>query len=430
MSENLLLLEQPSRAEIRSRQERLLQEMFAEILPRNRFWSQRFQDAGLWPDEISTLEDLQRFPFVTKEALVADQAANPLYGSNLTYPVGDYLRMHQTSGTTGAPLRWLDTRQNWDWFMRCWEQKFRLMGLRPDDRLFFAFSFGPFIGFWAAFEGANRLGNFCLATGGLSSEARLRFLLDNRMTVVCCTPTYALRLAEVAAEMKIDLHSTSVRAVLVAGEAGGNIPTTRARIEAAWGARVFDHWGMTEIGSLSMEAVDDPGSLYVLETECIAEIIDPQSGQPVTPGEEGELVLTNLGRLGSPLIRYRTGDRVRASLSGKHGDLLRLDGGILGRVDDMLTIRGNNIYPSSLEEVIRQVAGVVEYRIEVRPLREMQHVRIEIEPTADHQQPSQVAAAVARAIKDRWHFQAEVLAVGVGTLPRFELKGKRFFKIG
>ena len=429
MSENLLLLEKPSRAEIRLRQEHLLKEMLAEILPRNRFWSRRFQDAGLRPGEISTLEDFQRFPCTTKADLVADQAACPLYGTNLTYPSGEYLRLHQTSGTTGVPLRWLDTRASWDWFMRCWEQKFRLMGLRRDDRLFFAFSFGPFIGFWAAFEGANRLGNFCLAAGGLSSEARLRFLLDNQMTIVCCTPTYALRLAEVAAEQKIDLSSSAVRTVLVAGEAGGNIPATRARIEAAWGARVIDHWGMTEIGSLAMEAADDPGSLYLLETECIAEILDPVSGQPVTPGEEGELVLTNLGRHGSPLLRYRTGDRVRAALSGKHGDLLRLDGGILGRVDDMLTIRGNNIYPSSLEDVIRQVAGVAVYRIEVRALREMQHVRIEVEPTSEVQQPSQVAASVARAIKDRWHFQAEVLAVGVGTLPRFELKGKRFFKI-
>lgn len=402
--------------------------MLAEILPRNRFWSRRFQEAGLWPDEIATLDDLRRFPFLTKDDLAVDQSVSPPYGSNLTYAVPSYTRLHQTSGTTGHPLRWLDSRESWNWMLGNWEQMYLLMGLRPEDRLFFAFSFGPFLGFWTGFEAAQRLGNFCLTAGGLSSEARLNLLLDNQATVVCCTPTYALRLAEVAAQLGIDLKSSPVRALIVAGEGGGNIPATRARLESAWGARVFDHWGMTEIGPLAMEAVSDPGSLYVLETECIAEIVDSESGDPVATGQEGELVVTNLGRLGSPLIRYRTGDRVRASSSGKFGDLLRLDGGILGRVDDMVTIRGNNIYPAALEDVIRRVPGVVEYRIEVRSIREMQHLKIDVEPDAANENPQQVAAAVGRAIKERWNFQAEVMAVPVGSLPRFELKGQRFFR--
>src|SRR5260221_9815246 len=186
------------------------------------------------------------------------------------------------------------------------------MALCRNDRIFFPFSFGPFLGFWAGFEGANRMGNLCIAAGGMSSSARLNLLLENRATVVCCTPTYALRLAEVAAEQKIDLAASAVRAILVAGEPGGNIPATRRRIETAWGARVVDHWGMTELGPLAIESLDEPGGLYLLETECIAEIIDPQSGETVPDGTEGELVITNLGRVGSPLIRYRTGDRVRA----------------------------------------------------------------------------------------------------------------------
>jgi phenylacetate-CoA ligase len=286
--------------------------MLAEVLPGNRFWQARFAAAGVSPAEIRTLHDLQRLPCTTKVEILADQAAHPPYGSNLTYEVSRYSRLHQTSGTTGTPLRWLDTPQTWNAILENWRQLFGLMGLRGDDRLFFPFSFGPFLGFWAGFEGANRLGNFCIAAGGMNSPARLNLLLENKTTVVCCTPTYALRLAEVAAEQKIDLASSPVRAILVAGEPGGNIPATRRRIEAAWGARVVDHWGMTELGPLAIESLAEPGGLYVLETDCIAEIIDPQTGQPVPPGAEGELVITNLGRVGSPLIRYRTGDRVRA----------------------------------------------------------------------------------------------------------------------
>jgi len=440
-----------SRAELKRRQSARLTALLAEVLPRNRFWQAKFAAVGLAAGDVRSADDLERLPFTTKAEILADQAAHPPYGTNLTYAAAEYTRLHQTSGTTGTPLRWLDTPRSWDWILGCWEQLFGLMGLQRDDRLFFPFSFGPFLGFWAGFEGANRLGNFCVAAGGLSSPARLNLLLENQATVVCCTPTYALRLAEVAAEQKIDLVASPVRAILVAGEAGGNIPATRRRIEAAWGARVVDHWGMTELGPLAIESLEEPGGLYVLETECLAEIIDPQTGQPVPPGEEGELVITNLGRVGSPLLRYRTGDRVRASVSPPlskggqggageaisvpsphlHSHLLHLPGGILGRTDDMITIRGNNFYPSALEDVIREFDGVAEFRIELRAIKAMQHVRIEIEPVRalDAGGVAQLLAQIAETIKGRWHFQAEVVAVTAGSLPRFEMKGRRFVRV-
>ncbi|HLJ11809.1 MAG TPA: AMP-binding protein, partial [Planctomycetaceae bacterium] len=277
----------------------------------------------------------------------------------------------------------------------------------------------------------NRLGNLCIAAGGMSSQARLNLLLENDANVVCCTPTYALRLAEVAFEQKIDLAASSVRAVLVAGEPGGNIPATRQRIETAWGAKVVDHWGMTELGPLAIESLDRPGGLFVLEPECIAEIIDSHTGKPAEPGDEGELVITNLGRLGSPLIRYRTGDRVRADAAQPRGRLLFLRQGILGRTDEMLTVRGNNVYPSALEDVIRQFGGVAEFRIELSTVKAMQHLKIEIEPAASL--PASEARAlvmkIGETIKSHWHFQAEVVAVAAGSLPRFEMKGRRFTKI-
>ena len=431
-------LENLTREAIAARQLERLRTLVAEIAPRNPFWRNKLTAAG-WRESgghfpagaIASLDDLRRLPFTTKVELVADQAGHPPYGTNLTYELTRYSRIHQTSGTTGAPLRWLDTPASWSWFAECWSQIYRLAGLRPGDRLAFPFSFGPFIGFWAAFDGAARLGNLCLAGGGMSSSARLKLISEHQATIVCCTPTYALRLAEVAADEGHDLASSSVRGLIVAGEPGGSVAAIRQRIEQAWGARVFDHWGMTEIGSLAAECVEHPAGLHVLETECIAEIIDPETGEPASPGGEGELVITNLGRLGSPLLRYRTGDLVRASVEacacGRA--LLRLDGGILGRTDDMITIRGNNIYPARLEEILRAFPEIAEYRIEVTTRRSMNHLKIEIEPAtpAEHP-PDGLAARVGRTIRDRLNFQAEIVAVACGSLPRFELKGRRFVR--
>jgi phenylacetate-CoA ligase len=186
---------------------------------------------------------------------------------------------------------------------------------------------------------------------------------------------------------------------------------------------------MTEIGSLAIECAQNPGGLHLLETECIVEILDPESQQEVSPGQLGELVITNLGRLGSPLIRYRTGDLVVADTSecpcGRA--LLRLAGGILGRTDDMITVRGNNVFPSSIEAVLREIDNLAEYRVLVETQRSMQHLRIEVEPSPDAD-VDQLVDTVARAVKDRLNFQADVVAVPPESLPRFELKGRRFLK--
>jgi phenylacetate-CoA ligase len=435
--------DEPQKAsELKYTQLAKLQRLLSALVPGNRFWTEKIAAAKVQPADVRSLDDLQKLPFTTKAELVADQERHPPYGSNLTYEVSRYTRLHQTSGTTGAPLRWLDTAESWSWIHDCWRQLFDLMGLVPSDRLFFPFSFGPFLGFWAGFEGASQRGNFCLAGGGLSSQARLQLLIENEITVVCCTPTYALRLAEVATEQRIDLATSRVRAILVAGEPGGNVPATRERIEDAWGARVVDHWGMTELGPLAIEAVDSPGTLTVLETECIAEIVDPTTLAPVPAGSEGELVITNLGRAGSPLIRYRTGDVVRAAPSpptslprGERGEghsFLRLDGGILGRVDELVTIRGNNVYPTALENVVRQFDAVAEFRITLHSSATAQRLRVEIEPTPQAVSTAQVdrtLSSIARAIRDQWHLHAEVEAVASGSLPRFEMKGRRFVKI-
>lgn len=414
-----------ARESLFDRQRERLNRMLAEVLPRHRFYRDKLGDDV----QIRDRHDLERLPLTTKDELVSEQAAHPPYGRLLTYGRERYTRLHQTSGSQGTPLRWLDTAESWNCALDCWAQMFRMIGVTSADRLLFAFSFGPFLGFWTAFESASRLGCLCFAAGGMSSGARLRMLLDNEATILLCTPTYALHLAQVAQEQGIRLDRTTpgygIRALIVAGEPGGSIPATRQRLEAAWQARVFDHSGMTEIGPLAIECEPAPGGLHVMEEDYIAEVLEPDTLRPVVAGEIGELVLTNLGRWGSPLIRYRTADLVRVDPQPCRcgSDFMRLAGGILGRTDDMIAIRGNNFYPSALEEVVRRFAEVVEYRVEVDTSAALAELRVELEagPNAGPELPGRVA----QAIRDELMFRAEVLMVPSGSLPRYEMKARR-----
>ncbi len=406
-----------------------LRELLQAILPANRFYAEKLSAAGIDPKQIQTLADFSRFPFTTKAELSADQLAHPPYGQVLTYPLSTYVRYCQTSGTTGQPLRWLDTPESWNWLLGCWEQIYKIVGVSAGDRLFFAFSFGPFLGFWTAFDAASRLGCLCFPGGGMSSVARLRFILDNQATLVLCTPTYALHMAEIAAQQKIDLKSGPVQKLIVAGEPGGSIPATRARIESAWGARVFDHHGLTEVGAAAIECPENPAGMHILESEYVAEVIDPANSRPVSPGTIGELVLTNLGRSGSPVLRYRTGDLVKADPNpcpcGRA--LLRMQGGILGRADDMIHIRGNNLYPSALEAVIRRFPEVAEYRVEIDQSQSLTALRIELEPSSESLATG-LAERVEWAIREELLFRAEVRTVSPGSLPRYEMKAQRIHR--
>lgn len=405
-------------AELRAAQLERARQLLHAVVPGNRFYTHKFTGYDL--DEFAQL------PFTTKAELAADQAAHPPYGTALSFPLDRYCRLHQTSGTsTGHPLRWLDTPDSWEWLLGCWRVSFPFMELTTRDKLFFPFSFGPFLGFWSAFEAATRAGYLCIPGGGMTSTARLRFLIEHGCTVVFATPTYALHLAELAAKEGIDLAGSPVRALVVAGEPGGNIPATRERIEAVWGARVFDHYGMTEVGPVAVEAADQREQMYLLESEYLTEVLLPGKNLAAPPGEFGELVLTNLGRVGSPVIRYRTGDLVRVATDADPTGRTwrRLEGGILGRADDMIHVRGNNLYPSAIEAIIRRFPDVAEYRIVVDHSGPLADMRIEVEPTDGD--GDELAEAVSRAVRDGLLFRVEVVAVAPNALPRFEMKARR-----
>lgn len=397
-------------------------------LESNRFYASRL------PAQINSLSEFaQLVPFTRKEDFVADQKDNPPYGTNLTYPLESYTRFCQTSSTTGSPLRWLDTTGSWDWMIRCWTRVFEAAGAQPGDRVFFAFSFGPFLGFWVAYDAASRMGCLAIPGGGMNSTARLHVMRDNRARILCCTPTYAIRLAEVAAAEQIDLSELSIRTIIVAGEPGGSVPGTRTLLERLWpGARVFDHHGMTETGPVSYECPCRPGVLHILESEFIAEIVNPQTAEPLPPGQAGELVLTNLGRTGSPVIRYRTGDIVQPGsvdqVCACGSAELAIEGGILARRDDMVIIRGVNVYPSAIEDVIRGCGGVAEYRVEVSTVRSMVELRLQVEPDATVTRED-LTHRLDSALRDAFGLRIPSQVVEPGTLPRFEMKARRWIRV-
>ena len=400
----------------------------ASRLPDNPFYSHKYADIPVNPAEVTSMTSFRQIPFTTKSELSDNQCEFPPYGNNLSAPLTHYTRLHQTSGTSGAPLRWLDTPESWAWILSCWQDIYATAGITTEDRLFFPFSFGPFIGFWAAFEGASQKGCFCLAGGGMTTHARLEVILNHRITVVCCTPTYAIRLMQLAEEQQLDLQTSPVRALILAGEPGASIPNLRERLESGWGARVCDHTGMTEIGSLSVECEHSTANPHILEDHFIAEVVNPKTGEQVNDGEGGELVLTNLGRTDSPLIRYRTGDWVRLSKEpcGCGRTSARMLGGILGRIDDMVFIKGNNVYPGNIENIIRANDSIAEFRLVISEERGMNRMDIQLEPTPAHQKEVQnIAARIIEDIHDRYYFTVNVDCLPPGSLETFELKAKR-----
>jgi phenylacetate-CoA ligase len=407
---------------LRAHQWSRLQTLLRAALPANPFLADKWRTAGISrPEDLGGWDDFHRLPFTVKGELIADQATHPPFGRNLSEPLARYVRVHQTSGTAGAPLRWLDTQASWDWWLRCWGFVLTGAGLGPGDRIFFPFSFGLFVGFWAGFEGARALGALAIPGGGQDTAQRLAAIESLGTTALCCTPSYALHLAQAARERKMDLARLGVRATVHAGEPGAGIPTVRARIEEAWGARAYDHAGMTEVGAYGFECAAQAG-LHVNESEFIVEVIDPATGAPASAGE---LVLSNLGRLGSPLLRYRTGDRVRVATApcpcGR--SFLRLDGGILGRVDDMLIVRGVNVFPAALEGIVRRFPAVDEFMIEVYRRNEMDEIRLLLEVGAAAGR--ELAGQVQEAVRVELGIRVDTVPVPARSLPRWELKAKR-----
>jgi phenylacetate-CoA ligase len=415
-------IETARREDLARHQTARMQGLLREVLATNPFYGKKLRQAGFTDArDFGSPTETTQLPFTQKQELVEDHVAHPPFGSNLTYPLERYIRLHQTSGTMGRPMRWLDTRESWDWWARCWAAVYCAAGVSASDLAFFAFSFGPFIGFWSAWAGSRKLGVLAISGGAQNTQQRLLNLIELKATVLCCTPSYALRLAEIAHKENIPLNDSSVRRIIVAGEPGGSIPGTKTRIEEAWGAKLFDHTGATEVGAHGFTCIAQSG-VHLNEGEFLVEVIDPQT---LEPADEGELVITNLDRVGSPVFRYRTGDHVRLNhaVCDCGRTFVRMEGGILGRIDQMLIVRGVNIYPTAIEAIVRSYPQVEEFAVEVYKAEEMDQLDIKVEVIDEN--PQAVVETLTRDAAHRLGLRVGVTLVPAESLPRFELKAQR-----
>jgi phenylacetate-CoA ligase len=400
---------------------------------RSPWYRRAFEQSGFAPDQLRSLADLRRIEPLTRADWMASQADHPPYGELPTIDGSGAIRVHTTSGTTGqGPLRALDSRKDWSWIAEMWCYALWGCGVRPSDTAYVAFGYGSFIGFWGLHYAMEKVGVLNVPGGAQSTEARVRQIVDFGATVVASTPTYALRLAQEARTIGIDLRESAVTRLILSGEPAGSIPVTKALIEEQWGAKAFDTAGMTEIGTIMIfECAHQPGGAHIIEDHYIEEVLDPESLEPVGYGERGERVVTSFGRGAIPLVRYRTADlvcRVPAArcTCGRGFDIY--EGGILGRVDDMKLVRGTNVYPRAIEAIVREHGEVDEFqtRITREGIRDEITLLVEMKPDWDVSRWEGLADDLHRKLGlafEGLNFRVE--RASEGELPRFELKAKR-----
>ncbi len=400
----------------------------------SRFWRHKLDEVDVHPSQINTMGDVRRVPFLTKKEYLDSQEQEPLFGDMLCASAEYAMTYHQTSGTSGrTPLRVIDGRRDWFWLADSWAEGLWAFGVRPTDVVYLAFAYGPFIGFWIAHYAFERIGALTIPSGGQTSEARIRQILELGVTVVVATPTYALRLAQTARDMGVDLDRESrVRLTVHAGEPGPSIPATRKALETAWGARCGDFGGMSECGAnFYFTCSERTVGVHIHEDHFLQEVVDPVTLEAVGYGQRGELIITPFGRGTLPVIRYRTGDlveRIPASecTCGRTFDMYR--GAIIGRADDMKVIRGVNVYPSAIENIVREHTEVDEFQIVVTKEGFADEITVNLDPTPGYARDGYqgLAAALGKELAEAHEgLRFNVSVVEPGTLPRFELKSRR-----
>lgn len=422
------------RPELEQLQLRRLRDQLSHVCERSPFYRKKLRTAGIQPDDIRTMTDVLRIPFTEKHELKQSQADHPPWGDFACIAPEEAVRVFQTSGTTGTPVRIMLNLK--DWHENFYEQfmHFRCgYGLTEKDVLFVPFNYGLYIAWWGFQSCMEKAGLTIIPGGGLSSKARLQALLDWGATVICGTPSYLLYLAETARAINIDLNSSPVRKMVAAGEPGAAITATKKALESQWGAKCFDDIGSTECSNFGYECIKQQGT-HVVESMFLVEVLDTETLEPLADGEVGELVLTNLSCTSMPLIRYRTRDLVRFNREicecGRTN--LRLDGGIVGRADDMFHFAGVNIFPSQIQALLHEVdAFSQEYQLIVPRMGSGRHLKIRVEPADTQVTATQLRVAtecLLESIKHRITVTPDVEVVAIGELPRVEGKARRIVR--
>jgi phenylacetate-CoA ligase len=414
---------------------RRVQEAIRYAWERSPFYRSRMAKHGVTPEHILSLEDFfQKFPVTRRDDLERDQLDNPLFGTRLAVPLERALRYHSTSGTTGKPpVRAFDTERDWLWGADAWAASLYNFGVRPSDVVMVAFGYGSFIGFWGAHYAFEKIGCRVHPTGSMDTKTRIQMILDLKVTVLCCTPSYAIRMLHVANEEGLDLGTTSsLTKIIVAGEPGASIASTRQIIESGFNARLGDFMGTTETaGIIAGTCSSLCGGLHINQDRFLTEVVDPATLAPVGYGERGLMLVTPLVKEAMPLFRYATNDIVVMEQGhfcscGRTLDLFM--GGILGRFDDMVKVRGVQLTPQMLEEIIRSFSEVEEFftTVENRSGLDTLVIKLELKRSPIAPVEREIIAGIKQQVKKNLGLSPEVNIEPYNSLPRFELKARRF----
>lgn len=421
-------LETQSRADWDALKLQLLQKHLHHAYYNSPFYRASFDAAGVHPEELRSLDDIRRFPFINKQTLRERQLALPPFGDLVAVPERDIVYISASSGSTGVPTASPFSATDFDEWIDYEARQFWSSGLRPEDRYAHSLNFSLFVG-GPCVLGAQKLGALSIHAGTVPSERLLAILRQFQVTAIWTTPSYAWYLGETAIKEGIDLRKDlAVRRIFVAGEPGGSIPETRQRIEDLWGASVYDYYGLSDIFGSCAGMCEEKDGLHWAEDHILVEVLHPETNEPVEEGGRGELVLTTLKKSARPMVRFRTGDIVSFTSEpcGCGRTSIRLQG-VHGRLDDMLIIKGANLFPSDVEAIARRDHNLTgEYRLIVERENHLDRLTVELERSAAFTGGNEeLAHHFARQLKSITGVSAVVNILPPDTLPRATHKAKR-----
>jgi phenylacetate-CoA ligase len=427
------VLETLPQEKIRTLQLKKFRKIFDWAYSHSKFHRSLYDKAGIKPEDIRTMDDVRQVPKVEKSMMRDIQRKDPFpYGDALCVPLEEVVEFRQTSGTTGQPVYQPDTWQDWEWWAESWAFILWAQGYRPSDRVFIPFGYNIFVAFWAGHYAAEKLGCEVVPGGVLDTKARILKIQELQATAMMATPTYVLGMADTAREkMGIDPTSLTIDKITCAGEPGASIPTTKKRMEEAWGAKVYDHAGATEIGAWSFECAEQSGGLHVNEALFLVEIEDTDTGEIIEdPGKRGKMIITALDRHAMPCVRFDSKDIIEwSSEPCPCGRTFRiLKGGVVGRADDITKVKGVLLSPSAIEEVVRGIKGLSdEFEVIVDKVGDVDRITLKIELTPDAVSKKE---SVERELIDQLRLKTnlgyKLEYHDYGSLPRYEVKAKRF----
>jgi len=421
-------IETMPREELEALQLEQLKEIVKYSYENSPYYKRAFDEAGVKPEDIETLEDFAKFPFVDKQTERETQGVGSFLGEMCAVPEDDVVYVSASSGSTGVPTLSPFTKNDFDEWQDVQSRLFYAAGMRKSDRYVHALNFTLFVG-GPDVIGAQNLGALCIWSGTVPSERLLFILKEFQPTVIWTTPSYAWYLGETAKKNGIDpAKDLAINRIIVAGEAGGSIEATRNAIESLWDAKLYDFFGISDIFGACAGMCEERDGLHIAEDHILVEVIDLETGEILPPGERGELIMTTLRKHARPMIRFRTGDigyinKDKCKCGRTHTRI-----NIVGRKDDMFIVSGVNVFPSDIEYVIRGLSGITgEYVIRVFEKDFTARYKIQIEKSHDNDETDEaLAARVSAAIKTRIGVKPyEVEVLKDGELPRATHKAKR-----